>query len=110
LLDGHARLAAALAEDLTPPTLELSLAPSPAQIEDEAGHVTRHNAVVEAQLRRDARAGRPDVDSDRRAQQWHFGSVYASIPGQCERTRAWPLPGGVPAWEDAADDSDSRSS
>jgi hypothetical protein len=64
--------------------------------------VTRHNAVVEAQLRRDARAGRPDVDSAARARQRQFGSVYASIPGQRERTRVWPLPGGVPAWEDAA--------
>jgi hypothetical protein len=50
----------------------------------------------------DGRAGRRSVDSAARAEQWHFGAVYASIPGQRERTRAWPLPGGVPAWQEAA--------
>ncbi|RAY16198.1 hypothetical protein DPM19_04660 [Actinomadura craniellae] len=102
LLDGHARLAAALAEEVLPPALELSLAPSPGQIDERIGHVTRNESVIAARLERDRGAGRPGVDGAARARQWHFGAVYAGVPAERERTRAWPLPGGVPAWAEAA--------
>jgi hypothetical protein len=102
LLDGHARLAAALAEELIPPMLELSLAPSPAQIDEEIANVMRHDSAAANQLEHDCRVGRVAVDSAARARQWRFGAIYASIPNGRERTRAWPLPGRVPAWQDAA--------
>lgn len=101
LLDGHARLSAALAEDLTPPALELSLAPGPAGIDEQVAHLTRQQSLVEARLERDARAGRTGVDSATRAHQWRFGALYARLPAERERTRAWPLPGGSGAWERA---------
>ncbi|GAA2433762.1 hypothetical protein GCM10010191_55010 [Actinomadura vinacea] len=89
LLDGHARLAAALAEDQIPPSLALALAPSPAQMEESLGYATRAHALVQTQN-----------ESAKRAQQWHFGSVYAGIPGERLRTRAWPLTGD--SWQEAA--------
>ena len=61
LLDGHARLAAALAEGLLPPMLELSLAPSPAQIDEQIAHVTRKDSLIADQLEHDRQAGRPAV-------------------------------------------------
>jgi hypothetical protein len=105
LLDGHARLAAALAEDAIPPALALALAPS--QVDEAVGHVQRHQTLVEAQLERDAdKHARRTKESAMRAQQWHFGAVYAGIPGERLRTRAWPLPGGGSearrAWQWAA--------
>ncbi|WP_433327167.1 hypothetical protein [Spirillospora sp. CA-294931] len=71
LLDGHARLAAALAEDVTPPALELARAPSPDEIEERVGHASGNDALA------------PGKAS-------HFAGVYADIPGERERTRVWP--------------------
>ncbi|MFC5745216.1 hypothetical protein [Actinomadura rugatobispora] len=94
LLDGHARLAAALAEDTIPPALALALGPSPSQVDEMVEYAQRGQALVEAQL---------DKESARRAKQWHFADVYAGIPGERLRTRAWPLPeGGSEAWQRAA--------
>jgi hypothetical protein len=81
LLDGHARLAAALAEGVSPPALELARAPSPAAVAERIG-----------QFCWDGPAGR-----ERR-----LSRVAAEIPGDRERTRAWPLPGGLAAWRAAA--------
>lgn len=102
LLDGHARLASALAEGLLPPMLELSLAPSPGQIDEQIALVMRKDSLIADQLERDRQAGRPAVESAARAHQWHFGAVYAGIPSHPERTRAWPLRGGLLAWQEAA--------
>ncbi|WP_052422809.1 hypothetical protein [Nonomuraea candida] len=99
LLDGHARLAAALAERLIPPMISLYLAPSPGRIDEEITHAMRQDSVIADQLEHDRRAG---VDSGARARRRHFADVYASVPSERERTRAWPLPGGVPVWQDAA--------
>jgi hypothetical protein len=102
LLDGHTRLAAALSEGFIPPMLELSRAPSPAQIDEQLAHVMRNESVITEQLERDRQAGRPAVDSATRAHQRHFSAVYAAIPADRERTRAWPVRGGVPAWQKIA--------
>ncbi|WP_090929641.1 hypothetical protein [Nonomuraea jiangxiensis] len=102
LLDGHARLAAALAERLIPPMLSLYLAPSPVQIDEAITNAMWHDSVTAEGLEHARRAGRAGVDSAVRVQQRHFAGVYAAIPSERERTRAWPLPGGVPAWQNAA--------
>lgn len=94
LLDGHARLAAALAERLIPPMLALSLAPSPGQIDEEIANAMWQHSVTAGELE----AGRAGVDGAARVRQQHF----AGIPSERERTRAWPLPGGVPVWQKAA--------
>ncbi|XVQ09997.1 hypothetical protein ACQP1W_47040 [Spirillospora sp. CA-255316] len=106
LLDGHARLAAALAEDSIPPALALALGPSPSQVDEMVEYAWRNQALVEAQLERDEhKHARRNKENPKRAQQWHFASLYAGIPGERLRTRAWPLPGGgvgARDWERAA--------
>jgi len=101
LLDGHARLVAALAEGIVPPALELSRAPSPAQVEEMVAITMRNESTVMAQLERDRRAGRFGVEEAARRQRRRLSGVYADIPGRRERTRAWPLPGGASAWDSA---------
>ncbi|MFD1372563.1 hypothetical protein [Actinoplanes sichuanensis] len=92
VVDGHDRLAAALAEDRKPPLLALTLV-------DRAETAASERALVDRYLANEARMRR------------HPGTAAAlTVLGQCfgkdlwaaarreGRTRAWPLPGGTPAW------------
>jgi hypothetical protein len=92
VLDGHDRLAAALAEDREPPWLELTRVDT-----DQAAAVT-HELVdryleQEAVIRRHPGTGRALTVLGRQ-----FGADLGRAEHAEARTRAWPLPGGTAAW------------
>jgi hypothetical protein len=89
VLDGHDRISAALAEGGRPDVVVLAPAPDPAG--EAAGH---------AQLMRDTRGSLAP----------RFAEQVAALARNEGRTRAWPLPGGPPAWErEAGGGSDGGS-
>jgi hypothetical protein len=78
VLDGHDRISAALAEGGRPDVVVLAPAPDPAG--EAAGH---------EQLMRDTRGSLAP----------RFAEQVAVLARAEGRTRAWPLPGGPPAWD-----------
>ncbi|MGA8112517.1 MAG: hypothetical protein WCA46_02520 [Actinocatenispora sp.] len=103
LLDGHDRAVAALAEGVTPPVLVLALGMS---TQDQAALSTtitdRHQQIVDALPPR----GTPAADRQHEAVSRSYAYAAAELPTWTTRTRAWPLPGGVSAWDALAAASD----
>ncbi|MFE5795745.1 hypothetical protein ACFQ8C_24665 [Streptomyces sp. NPDC056503] len=97
VLDGHDRLTAALAEGGRPEVLILSRAVDAAWAarcaeRPVAAYEKRMAALEDGPLR----AVRAEHEARRLARE------LASVTGSADPTRAWPLPGGAPAWEAAA--------
>lgn len=110
LLDGHARLAAALAEGLDPPSLTLTPGLDAGTRQSWLdGAAVHHTKVLEGITRR----GGPDHHSYQAAEESfarQYARLYTSLQQEPARTRAWLLPGGTAAWDRAAADApDGRS-
>jgi len=121
LLDGHARLVAALAENATPPVLLLGRARDDDTTLAMVALITADSRTVLEGITRTefthpaGSASSADSPSPKgtdhpayrkhieKAQQ-RIADLCASEPMQFARTRAWPLPGGVPAWDRIAAD------
>lgn len=98
LIDGHCRLAAALAEGVDPPVLVLAVGSDPeANIEWLSQAATRHADLLN-RVGEQAARGRADALRAADALARRFADACADLPEEA-RTRAWPLRGGVPAWE-----------
>ncbi|MFD3941842.1 hypothetical protein [Streptomyces sp. NPDC058579] len=95
VLDGHDRLTAALAEGSRPRVLELARAVDEAWIALCAERPVLEYEKKVAALDGPLAAVRASAESRRLA------DTLRSIATAPDRTRAWPLPGGVPAWETA---------
>ncbi|WP_344941163.1 hypothetical protein [Actinomadura miaoliensis] len=99
VLDGHDRLAAALAEEVVPPMLVLTrgmdAAGQRAVLEAVEDYVT---GVIEKLRRRPEPGAQRQID----ALVQGLARTAAAVPYDDERTRAWPLPGGASAWDAAA--------
>ncbi|MGW4498747.1 hypothetical protein ACWENR_09025 [Micromonospora sp. NPDC004336] len=101
LLDGHCRLVAALAEEVDPAVLALSLLADPEVVGD--GEVAAHVALADRVTAQAARSGAdPLRAADALARR--FAEACAAQPTE-GRTRAWPVRGGAPAWERQAADA-----
>ncbi|GGN96817.1 hypothetical protein GCM10010112_88440 [Actinoplanes lobatus] len=98
VLDGHDRLAAALAEDREPPWLELT------RVDPiKAAAVTR--MVVDRYLEREAIIRRsPGTAPALTVLGQRFGADLREAEHDEARTRAWPLAGGTVAWTRAAEE------
>ncbi|GLZ14081.1 hypothetical protein Acsp04_43160 [Actinomadura sp. NBRC 104425] len=96
VLDGHDRLAAALAEQVTPPMLVLTrgidAAAQRAVLDAVEGHVT---GIIEKLRRRPEPGAQRQID----ALVQGLARTAAAVPYDEERTRAWPLKGGAGAWD-----------
>ncbi|NRQ34641.1 hypothetical protein HII36_22790, partial [Nonomuraea sp. NN258] len=89
VLDGHDRLAAALAEAVEPPLLALHRAAAASESAAGSSVASLEREVInQAVGARQALARRYQGLSDRPAEP----------PAGPERTRAWPMPGGLAAW------------
>ncbi|MBO3737956.1 hypothetical protein [Actinoplanes flavus] len=98
VLDGHDRLAAALAEGREPPWLELNRV-DPA----EAAVVTR--LVVDRYLELEEIIRRhPGTAAALTILRQRFGTDLREAEHAEARTRAWPLAGGTAAWTRAAEE------
>ncbi|WP_433319741.1 hypothetical protein [Micromonospora chersina] len=100
LIDGHCRLAAALAEGIEPSVLVLAIGTDP-----EIGHdLLRQAAAHVEQLKPSERAGCAGPHRAPRAADAltrRFANACADLPQQ-GRTRAWPIRGDVRTWEQQA--------
>ncbi|MGR6319994.1 hypothetical protein Q2K19_25905 [Micromonospora soli] len=100
LIDGHCRLAAALAEGIEPSVLVLAIGTDPEighdLLRQAAAHVEQLNRVNEQAAR-----GRADALRAADALTRRFANACADLP-QEGRTRAWPIRGGVRTWEQQA--------
>jgi hypothetical protein len=99
LLDGHDRIAAALAEDREPPVLVLAL-----QGDEEEKSMGRdwalwHYARAMAQAESQVTAGTSHAFTGFVAVNRRLGETLADIENAWGRTRAWPVPGGADAWQ-----------
>jgi hypothetical protein len=102
LLDGHARLAAAQAEDVRPPVVVLS---------QRLGADERRRLIADAEIRFHAELlrcqdsitrGVPGAQERLGALARHFGSFCAEVDAETSRTRSWLLPGGSARWDATA--------
>jgi hypothetical protein len=104
LLDGHARLVAALAEGVMPPALALGNAERPADQQVWLAKLTADHETAIAHLQRQIAAGHPGAqDAERQLSAW-YGATIANLTSHPGRTVAWPLPGGATAWTRIAAD------
>jgi hypothetical protein len=97
VLDGHDRIAAALAECTLPAVVVLAPAPDPFMASAAHEHLVREYEGRHLQ----AAADHGDELTDT-----HIANVSRRFAGQLNevmrsegRTRAWPLPGGTAVWE-----------
>jgi hypothetical protein len=99
LLDGHYRLVAALAEDQEPPLLALN------RVEDSMPIMELQSsryATTLQHLEPLARTGVPGIDETVAQAGITLADGLLRLQRTSGRTRAWPLPGGEPAWRAAA--------
>jgi hypothetical protein len=106
LLDGHDRFAAALAEEREPSVLVLALQGDKQEKNASRGWALRHYAQAMAQAESQITAGRSHAFTGFVAVNRQLGEALNSIERMCGRTRAWPVPGGVDAWQRQANASD----
>jgi hypothetical protein len=97
VLDGHDRLAAALAERRRPPLLGLSLVRREQAADEAEAVVVRHTAAVAA-LERAVEAGTPGASAALAAVNRRVARDLGAIEIGYGPTRAWPLVGGSTAW------------
>lgn len=98
VLDGHDRLAAALAEDREPPWLELTRV-------DPVNAATVTRMVVDRYLEREAIIRRsPGTAPALTLLGQRFGADLREAEQYEARTRAWPLAGGTAAWTRTAEE------
>ncbi|MGX6600769.1 hypothetical protein ACWKSP_01330 [Micromonosporaceae bacterium Da 78-11] len=91
LLDGHCRLVAAQAEGVEPATVVLGRGPDPA----EQHAAAERGGARFAEFKRRWEASAPMLAQLRR----NHADELTRIDDWTGRSRAWPLPGGVPAWQ-----------
>lgn len=97
LIDGHDRLAAALARGVTPPVLELTRSDAAEVASDLEAATIRHEEV----MRHLEHAVGPGVERARAAEQRRFALQFGEA-GRPSPTRAWLLPGGADRWREEA--------
>lgn len=102
LLDGHARLVAARAEGISPPVLLLSAALDRETQQAVLDGMTVGHTVAMAHVDRQVAANHPGARRAAANLSTHFAAQAAAVPTWPGRTTAWPLPGGVAAWETTA--------
>ncbi|RZU75946.1 hypothetical protein EV384_4526 [Micromonospora kangleipakensis] len=100
LIDGHCRLAAALAEGIEPSVLVLAIGSDPEVDHEWLDHAAAHVELLD-RVNEQAVRGRADALRAADALTRRFADVCADLP-QEGRTRAWPVRGGVRAWEQQA--------
>ncbi len=102
LVDGHERLAAALAEECDPPMLVLARGLDADEEQYRLEQVELGHATRMEHLQRQVGAGSPGARQAVDAQRQRFTRACAEIPRDYGRTRAWPVPGGAHIWEQTA--------
>ncbi|GAA4086729.1 hypothetical protein [Streptomyces shaanxiensis] len=104
ILDGHDRAVAALAEGVEPVCVELRRVADEERWRREADEITaaheRHMERLGSRV--DSRAPHPNLMHQRVALERGYADALASLPYDTAPTDSWPLPGGVPAWDDLA--------
>jgi hypothetical protein len=107
LLDGHDRLVAALAEDREPSVLVLALRGDEREKNASRDWAIRHYERAMAQAESQVAAGTSHAFTGFVAVNRRLGEALGDIEKIWGRTRAWPVPGGVDAWQRQADATDS---
>ncbi|NLU81089.1 hypothetical protein HCA58_22630 [Micromonospora sp. HNM0581] len=101
LIDGHCRLAAALAEGIEPPVLGLAISSDPGGDSEWLNQVTTGHVELMDRLNEQAARGLADPSRAADALARRFADMCADLPEE-GRTRAWPVTGGMRAWEQQA--------
>ncbi|MEU1249179.1 hypothetical protein [Micromonospora arida] len=101
LIDGHCRLAAALAEGIEPSVLVLAIGADSETDHEWLGQAATAHVELIDRVNEQAARGRPDPRRTADALTRQFADVCADLPREA-RTRAWPVRGGVRAWEQQA--------
>ncbi|SCL20797.1 hypothetical protein GA0070616_2094 [Micromonospora nigra] len=101
VLDGHARLVAALAEHQEPPLLALSTV-CRRQVARDTEAAVHHYAATADVMRRQVAAGTPGAVQALVAVNRRFARDLRRVEAGHGATRAWPLRGGTTTWNDLA--------
>lgn len=107
VLDGHDRLAAALAEETEPPLLALSSVSAYQVAHDREAVLQRSLRSMEA-IERQVTAGVPGSAEALVAVNRRLGEDLRAVETRYGTTRAWPLRGGTKAWNALAAQSEVR--
>ncbi|MFE3772627.1 hypothetical protein [Streptomyces sp. NPDC059122] len=102
VLDGHDRLAAALAEGGRPRILRLGRAPAGGPVPPGGPHLLRAYEERAACLERARTAGDPLAPTRIATAGRRLDAELRALSDGFGLTRGWPLPGGAPAWEASA--------
>ncbi|MEV4350540.1 hypothetical protein AB0J83_39290 [Actinoplanes sp. NPDC049596] len=100
LLDGHDRLAAALAEQQSPPLLALSSISRPRATRNTQIWLDAHERTTH-HIERQAAAGSPGATDALLTLNQQLARDLQALETARGTTRAWPLPGGTAAWRHA---------
>ncbi|MBU3066356.1 hypothetical protein KO481_33155 [Nocardia sp. NEAU-G5] len=104
LLDGHARLAAALAENVTPPALLLGRGDTDDSRSALLDLIAAEHRSVLADIARTKGEDHPAYRTFAERAQRQIADLCVTEPMRFTRTRAWTMPGGAPAWDRLAAD------
>lgn len=102
LLDGHHRLAAAIAEDHAPAFLALAVRRPDEEVRELAAKYTRDYALTVDRLQQLVQSDTPGAAAQLARTHDQFARIIHGVAGQPGPTRAWPLPGGTEAWQATA--------
>ncbi|WBB90895.1 hypothetical protein [Verrucosispora sp. WMMC514] len=102
VLDGHDRLAAALAEDGPPPLLRLSSV-SQRQVDADTDTAVRRYATTTEAVRHQVAAGTPGAAEALAATHRRFARELGGVGTGYGTSRAWPLRGGPATWHRLAE-------
>ncbi|NGM15934.1 hypothetical protein ENC19_26510 [Verrucosispora sp. CWR15] len=102
VLDGHDRLAAALAEDGPPPLLRLSSV-SQRQVDADTDTAVRRYATTTEAVRHQVAAGTPGAADALAATHRRFARELGGVGTGYGTSRAWPLRGGPATWHRLAE-------
>lgn len=102
LLDGHDRLAACLAEVVEPPLMTLTAVVDADEVDRQNAWSLRRHVETVAHIEREIAKGTPGASGALVTEQRRLADDLVTPNFGAKPTRAWMLPGGVPAWNRAA--------
>ncbi|MEU5943734.1 hypothetical protein ABZ807_32315 [Micromonospora sp. NPDC047548] len=102
LLDGHDRLAACLAEVVEPPLVTLTAVVDADEVDRRNAWSVRRHVETVTHIEREIAKGTPGAAGALVTEQRRLADDLVTPNFGAKPTRAWMLPGGVPAWNRAA--------
>jgi hypothetical protein len=102
LLDGHDRLAACLAEVVEPPLMTLTAVVDADEVDRRNAWSARRHVETTTHIEGEISKGTPGSTDALVAERRRFADDLVAPQLGAKPTRAWTLPGGVPAWNRVA--------